>query len=135
MPSQKPEPKPEPKPPREQEQSIKARKTELFEEHSATAAGPVKPFPQYLAETPAAPLSKVEKRALWAVAALAVLLLLAAFATIRPQKKRIVYKSRTPAAAQPATPAESKSTATEPAKTAATEAKAAAPEASKAAPK
>lgn len=68
-------------PPREtveqQDQSIKARKHQLFEEPDR-ADGAVKPFKVYLRDTPPAPLSGGVKATLWAVGAVVVLLLLAA---------------------------------------------------------
>jgi hypothetical protein len=63
-----------------QDQSIKVRKSQLFE--AAQPAGPataaVKPFAEYVRETPAAPLSPGVKAWLWGVAALVALLFLAA---------------------------------------------------------
>jgi hypothetical protein len=68
-------------PPREQEQSIRARKEELYDEQPAPArpvgTEPKKPFAVYVRETPAAPLSGLVKAALWAVGAVVVLLLIA----------------------------------------------------------
>jgi hypothetical protein len=70
-----------PEAPREQEQSIKARKREIFEEEQRHA-DPRKPFSEYMAKTPPAPLSTGQKAALGAVGALVVLLLLAALLTM-----------------------------------------------------
>ena len=68
--------------PREQEQSIKARKQLLFEKDEASgteqAAGPTKPFVEYLRTTPPAPLPTVAKATLWTAAVIVVLLFLAA---------------------------------------------------------
>ena len=69
-----------PQAPREQEQSIKARKREIFEEEQSF--GPRKPFADYLAMTEAIPLSTGQKAALWGIGALVVLLLLAALLTM-----------------------------------------------------
>ncbi len=69
-----------PEAPREQEQSIKARKREIFEEEPQTDAT-TRTFSAYLAETPATPLSKGQKAALGGVLAVVVLLLLIALLT------------------------------------------------------
>jgi hypothetical protein len=76
-----------------EEQSIKARKKELFEEEQRAdaASGPKKPAKVYLMQTPAAPLSPGVKATLWIVGAIVVLLLLAALATrgsSRPARPR-----------------------------------------------
>jgi hypothetical protein len=66
-----------------QEQSIKARKNELFEEEARNAeegVGPVRPFRAYLRETPAAPLSLGVKASLWGTGAVVGLLFVAAIA-------------------------------------------------------
>jgi hypothetical protein len=74
--------------PREQEQSIKARKKLLFDDdEDAPAAAPRelvvrKPFREYLQTTPAAPLSGGVKAALWAAGVVVLLLLIAALLTI-----------------------------------------------------
>lgn len=70
-----------PQAPREQEQSIKARKREIFEEEESSF-GPRKPFAEYLAKTEATPLSTAQKATLWGVGALVVLLLLGALLTM-----------------------------------------------------
>jgi hypothetical protein len=68
-------------PPREQEQSIRARKQLLFENDAAVQ--PVverkerKPFAVHLRETPAAPLSGGAKALLWGAGAIVMLLLVA----------------------------------------------------------
>jgi len=63
----------------EQEQSIKARAHELYVEPERPASvKPVKPFPVYLRETPAVPLSTSTKVVLWIVAMIVALLFLAA---------------------------------------------------------
>ena len=69
----------------QQDQSIKARKYQLFEEHEQTG-GAVKPFTEYVRATPPAALSPVMKAVLWGVGALVVLLFLAAFLVGRPPK-------------------------------------------------
>jgi hypothetical protein len=66
---------------REQEQSIKARKLELFEEEQSDG-GPRRPFSAYLAETEAAPIPAAQKAALWGAGILVLLLLLAALLTV-----------------------------------------------------
>ncbi|WP_165246345.1 hypothetical protein [Paludisphaera soli] len=58
----------------EQEISIRRREHELFVQESVASGGPVKSFPEYLREVPAAPLSAGLKAALWAVALLAAIL-------------------------------------------------------------
>jgi hypothetical protein len=63
----------------EQEISIKARARELFvESEPASAARPVKPFPVYLRETPAVPISGTIKAVLWMVGIIVALLFIAA---------------------------------------------------------
>ena len=57
-----------PETPREQEQSIKARKREIFEEEQVF--GPRRPFSAYLAETEATPLTAGQKAAIWGVGVL-----------------------------------------------------------------
>lgn len=69
-----------PQAPREQEQSIKARKREIFEEEQDF--GPRKPFAEYLAMTEATPLTAAQKAMLWGVGTLVVLLLVAALLTM-----------------------------------------------------
>lgn len=74
---------------RTQEQSIKARKHQLFEtdeDHSQSA--PRRSFAQCLRETPADPLSPTLKTSLWVVGTLVVLLLLAALAQSVTRKPR-----------------------------------------------
>jgi hypothetical protein len=75
----------------QQDQSIKARKHELFEEpQTADGAGALKPFSVYVRETPPAPMSKGMKATLWAIGVLVVLLFLAAlfFGGRRPRPHR-----------------------------------------------
>jgi hypothetical protein len=63
----------------EQEISIKARSHELFvESQPVEVAPPVKPFPVYLRETPAVPISGTIKAVLWMVGIIVVLLFIAA---------------------------------------------------------
>jgi hypothetical protein len=63
----------------EQEISIKARAHELFVgSEPAGVAPPVKPFPVYLRETPAVPISGTIKAVLWMVAIIVALLFIAA---------------------------------------------------------
>ncbi len=61
-----------------QDQSIKARKKELFVEEQDLQTGPRKKLRDYLKETPAAPLSKNVKLSLWGSAVPVVLLFVAA---------------------------------------------------------
>jgi hypothetical protein len=63
----------------EQEISIKARSHELFvESQPVEVAPPVKPFPVYLRETPAVPISGTIKAVLWMVGIIVALLFIAA---------------------------------------------------------
>jgi hypothetical protein len=86
--------------PESEEQSIKARKHEMFEEEqrSAEPSGPKKPAQVYLRSTPAAPLSTGVKAILWVVGAIVLLLLVAAVFTRgrsgkgRPAKTGVVLK-------------------------------------------
>src|SRR6476620_11448681 len=71
----------------EQEHSIKARAGELFVEPPRPESGkPVKPFPVYLRETPAVPLSTATQIVLWIVGVIVAVLFSAAIwrATHRP---------------------------------------------------
>jgi hypothetical protein len=63
-----------------QEQSIKARKHQLFDDDTSEFAvkGPRKPFEAFLKETPAEPLSGTAKAILWAAGMVVILLLVAA---------------------------------------------------------
>jgi hypothetical protein len=61
-----------------QDQSIKARKKELFVEEQDLQTGPRKKLRDYLKDTPAAPLSKNVKLSLWGSAVPVVLLFIAA---------------------------------------------------------
>jgi hypothetical protein len=89
----------------EQERSIKDREQELFfePEDVAVPTQPLKPFPVYLQETPANPISPAVKIILWIVGILVGLLFLAAlWRTHRPHgRPRAVTKSpRAEASAQ-----------------------------------
>ncbi len=68
---------------RTQEQSIKARKHQLFEDEDfgTVSSGPRLSFPELLRVTPADPLSPALKALLWVVGTVVVLLLLAALLT------------------------------------------------------
>ena len=90
-----------PEMPREQEQSIKARKREIFEEELHDD-GPRRPFSAYIAETPPAPLSSVQKGALVAAGVVVVLLLLAALLTM-PGVRSQPRPAPRPAASWPCT--------------------------------
>jgi hypothetical protein len=62
-----------------QDQSIKVRKSQLFEAPKPTeVSAALKPFAEYVRATPAAPLSPGVKAALWGVGSLIVLILIAA---------------------------------------------------------
>jgi hypothetical protein len=75
-----------PEAPREQEQSIKARKRELFAEEQPSEET-TRGFTAYLAETPPNPLSRAQKLTLGALFGLVLLLLLIALVT-RPGPRR-----------------------------------------------
>ena len=75
----------------EQERSIRARDQELFAEPGEASTGepPVKPFPIYLRETPANPMSPQVKVILWIVGIFVLLLLcIALWRTQRPSRPR-----------------------------------------------
>jgi hypothetical protein len=61
-----------------QEQSIKDRKNQLFDDESPVFTGSERPFKEFLRETSALPLSPAIRALLWAVALLVVLMLVAA---------------------------------------------------------
>jgi hypothetical protein len=84
--------------PREQEQIIKAKKQQLFEADEPVA-GPLKPFAQYVRETPAAPLSVGVKALLWGAGVVVVLILL--YALIRGPRPRARPAPRADRAAIP----------------------------------
>jgi hypothetical protein len=72
-----------------EEQSIKARKHEVYEMEPQPVVGAVqKPFREYLRETPPAPLAPAVKIALWVVAVLVVLLFLASLVVPRSRPRR-----------------------------------------------
>ena len=64
-------------PEQEQEVSIRQRGHELFRSDDATAA-PMRPFAEYLRETPSTPLSAWTQALLWALAVVVALLFAAA---------------------------------------------------------
>ena len=70
------------------EQSIKARKHELYAEETHADTGPQKPLSAYLKDTPPTPLSLTSKIILWAVAILVGLLFFAALLAPRTQPPR-----------------------------------------------
>jgi len=73
----------------EQELSIWEREQELFVELQETPTGAVKPFPIYLRETPANPMSPAMKVILWIVGIAVVLLFcVALWRTQRPSRLR-----------------------------------------------
>jgi len=86
----------------EQERSIKAREHELYVKPLPRSGAPAsKPFPAYLRETPAEPLSTATKTILWIVALLVALVFLTAI-------WRVTHRPRTRSrnkAAPPAAPA------------------------------
>ena len=70
---------------RTQEQSIKARKHQLFEsDERRTLSGPRQSFRDCLRETPATPLSSPIKAILWTVGVVVILLLIAAWPPAGP---------------------------------------------------
>ncbi len=75
---------------RSQEQSIRARKHQLFEadERPGEATGPRTSFRECLQSTPAAPLSGSTKAMLWAVGTVVILLLAAALYKSSHKKPR-----------------------------------------------
>ncbi len=88
---------------RTQEQSIKARKHQLFEvdELPKLSAGPRRSFQDCLRETPADPLSTNVKALLWTLGIIVILLLAITLAT-GGQKKP---KPRSPSVLAPSVPA------------------------------
>ena len=73
---------------RTQEQSIKARKNQLFDaDEPVESSGPRKSLQDCLRETPATPLSTMVKAILWAIGAVVLLLLAVALATGGGRKK------------------------------------------------
>jgi hypothetical protein len=86
-----------------QDQSIKARKKELFVEEQALETGPRKKLRDYLKDTPAAPLSKQVKLSLWGAAVPVVLLFVAALMSPRSVAKA-PDEMIIPAHAKPAPP-------------------------------
>jgi|GEM_PF-2453835 len=66
--------------PREQDHSIKARKSELFD--SQTNLGPRRPFSEYLEKTAPFPLSQGQKALLWGLGALVALVFFIALLTM-----------------------------------------------------
>ena len=61
-----------------QEQSIKARKHQLYDTAPVVETGSRRPFKEFLRDTPATPLSAGTRAALWAVGVVVALLLVAA---------------------------------------------------------
>jgi hypothetical protein len=79
-----------PDPPRTQEQSIKARKHELFEadEPLDGSNGPRRSFQECLRTTPADPLPTLLKGLLWTIGTIVILILIVALATGGHKKPR-----------------------------------------------
>jgi len=87
-----------------QDQSIKARKKELFVEEQALHTGPRKKLRDYLKDTPAAPLSKNVKLSLWGSAAPVVLLFVAALFSPGNRSKANVPQELLPSHMPPVAP-------------------------------
>jgi len=75
-------------PQRTQEQSIKARKHQLFEDDEPVGdqTGPRRSFQECLRTTPATPLSTPIKGLLWTLGTIVILILIVALATGGPRK-------------------------------------------------
>ncbi len=87
----------------EQERSIKAREHELYVKPlPPEGAQSSKPFPAYLRETPAEPLSAATKTILWIVAVLVVLAFVAAIWRVSYRRSPRSKNQAAPAAAQSA---------------------------------
>jgi len=86
-----------------QEQSIKARKHELFVEEKLDNDGPKKRFREYVRETPAAPMSRNVKLILWGSAAPVVVLFIASLfskgSSAKPPDYSVVGGTHKPAPA------------------------------------
>ncbi len=82
----------------EQERSIKARSHELFVEpvQPGEATKPTKPFPVYLRETPAQPLSPLTKAVFWILGIIVAGLFVVAVWRISHRPKSKVPASRRP---------------------------------------
>ena len=87
-----------------QDQSIKARKNELFVEEQALQTGPRKKLRDYLKDTPAAPLSKNVKLSLWGSAVPVVLLFVAALLSRQSLGRQGARRDDHPPHAKPAPP-------------------------------
>ena len=93
---------PETQAPREtQEQSIKARKNELFEEEREDPGGPRRPFRAYLQDTPATPMSVGVKASLWGTGAVVGLLFVGAIAGGHETRATAPTGSVIPSTSQP----------------------------------
>ncbi len=77
--------------PEAQEQSIKARKHQLYEDDPILDTGPRRSFKDCLRETPSEPLSPLIKALLWTVGTVVILVLLAALATIGTRKPKPIH--------------------------------------------
>ena len=86
-----------------QDQSIKDRKFQLFEETKPDGDGVLrKPFSQYVRQAPPAPLSPVIKASLWATGVLVALLFLGAiFIGPKVRKRQAALPPAHPAAESP----------------------------------
>ncbi len=76
-----------------QEQSIKARKHQLYEDDPVLDTGPRRSFKECLRETPAEPLSTPIKALLWTLGTVVILILVAALATIGTRKPKSGHSS------------------------------------------
>jgi hypothetical protein len=74
--------------PREQEQSIKARKKELFDAETRSDTGPRRRFSEYIRTTDPAPLPQRLRIGLWALGALVLLVFLTALLTIPGPRRK-----------------------------------------------
>ncbi len=73
---------------RSQEQSIKARKHQLYDADIPVDTGPRRSFQECLRTTPADPLSTLVKALLWTVGTIVILLLILALATSGPKSPK-----------------------------------------------
>jgi hypothetical protein len=82
--------------PEQQDQSIKARKFQLFEQQQKETGVVAKKFSAYVRDTPPAVLSPGVKTTLGAVAVLVVMLLLAAFLVPPPRRRHAALVPASP---------------------------------------
>ncbi len=85
-----------------QDQSIKARKVQLFEDGKPEEVVETRrPFSYYVLQTPPSPMAPAVKAYLWATAVLVVLLFLAAFFIGPHQRPRRRHAALTPGQSRP----------------------------------